>query len=181
LKFEASYPSEDSFVAFKKKQDASSFACLYKQWGHLVYGVALKYLANKEDARDAVTDIFERLWTEIPQHDVSNWKSWLYSVTKFHCLMQLRSRKAKYKNLLNDPWETDENWQEKEPWWQAIENAAHVLKQDQKTCIHLFFWEGMSYENIALNQGMTLSAVKSHIQNGKRNMRIWIEQHHGKP
>ena len=175
------YPNEDSFVSFQKKQDSDSFAELYKQWAHLVYGVALRYLLNKEDARDAVTDIFERLWTEIPQQEVQNWKSWLYSVTKFHCLMHLRSRKAKYRNLTSEPWTTEDNWQEQEPWWQAIEEAANQLKEDQKKCIQSFYWQGLSYEKIAAMEGMTLSAVKSHIQNGKRNMRNWIEQHHGKP
>ena len=181
MKLPSKYPSEESFVLFKKKQDAASFQKIYQEWSHLVYGVSLKYLQNIEDAKDAVTDIFEKLWHEIPQQNVHFWKSWLYAVTKFHCLMQIRARKAKYQHLSQDPWEDLESNLEREPWWNAIEQAAEELKPEQKHCIQLFYWKGLSYEEIADQQGINMTTVKSHLQNGKRNMRIWIEQHHGKP
>ena len=181
LKFSNQYPTEESFVLYHKKQDKASFERLYQEWGHLVYGTCLKYLKNKEDARDAVTDIFEKLWFEIPKQQVSHWKSWLFAVTKFHCLMQIRAKKAKYQNLTENPWDDADDITYKEPWWAAIDIAVVHLKADQQKCIQRFFWEGLTYEQIAQTEGITLNAVKSHIQNGKRNMRIWIEQNHGKP
>jgi RNA polymerase sigma factor (sigma-70 family) len=168
-----------SFISFQQKQDPGSFTLLYQQWGYLVYAVALKYLKNKDEAKDAVTDIFEKLWVEIPKSKVENWKSWLYAVTKFHCLMALRSKKAIYKNLRTDPWQTDDSMEELEPWLSAIDDAVEVLKEDQKKCVTLFYWEGLSYEKIATQHGYSLNEVKSHIQNGKRKMRIWIEQKNG--
>lgn len=175
------YPTEESFVLFQKKQDAASFQRIYQEWSHLVYGAALKYLKNIDDAKDAVTDIFEKLWHDIPKQKVTYWKSWLYSVIKFHCLMQIRARKAKYLHLTENPWDEHGNSLEREPWWKAIEAAAEELKPEQKNCIQLFYWKGLSYEEIATQERIKISSVKSHIQNGKRNMRIWIEQHHGKP
>jgi RNA polymerase sigma-70 factor (ECF subfamily) len=57
--------------------------------------------------------------------------------------------------------------------------AIETLKSDQKKCICLFYLEGCSYEKIARENGYTIQQVKSHIQNGKRKMRIWIEEKNG--
>ena len=72
---------------------------LYSRYMHLVYGVSLKYLGDREDAQDAVMQIFEKLIIDLPKHEVQNFKSWLYVLTKNHCLMQIRSRKSAESRL----------------------------------------------------------------------------------
>ena len=67
---------------------------LYSRYMHLVYGVSLKYLGSREDAKDAVMHIFEKLISDLPGQEVRNFKSWLYVLTKNHCLMQIRSQKS---------------------------------------------------------------------------------------
>jgi RNA polymerase sigma-70 factor (ECF subfamily) len=51
---------------------------------HLGYGVALKYLKDREQSKDAVMQIFEILVDKVPDQDIRNFKSWLYVVTKNH-------------------------------------------------------------------------------------------------
>ena len=73
---------------------------------HLVYGVCLKYLKNRDESKDAVMQIFEKLITEIPKQKIENFRSWLHVVTKNYCLMQLRSdksQKEKFNEWINDP------------------------------------------------------------------------------
>ena len=50
------------------------------------------------------------------------------------------------------------------------------LKQEQRVCIEAFYLKKMSYEQIAKAFGYALKEVKSHIQNGKRNLKLLIEQ-----
>ncbi len=57
----------------------------------LLYGVCLKYLKEPESAKDAVMQLFEELTKKLRQHQVENVKSWLHTLAKNHCLMQLRS------------------------------------------------------------------------------------------
>ena len=52
--------------------------------------------------------------------------------------------------------------------------AIASLNTEQKQCIHLFYLEKRSYDEIADETGYSINKVKSHIQNGKRNLRIYL-------
>src|SRR6476469_611983 len=66
---------------------------LYSRYADLIYGVCLKYLKQPENAQDSAVAIFEELVTKIPKHNIDNFKGWLYTLTKNHCLMRIRSNK----------------------------------------------------------------------------------------
>lgn len=66
--------------------------------------------------------------------------------------------------------------QQKEVQLEAVENAIHELKEEQKKCIELFYLEQKSYAEITQILQMELKKVKSAIQNGKRNLKIKLEQ-----
>jgi RNA polymerase sigma-70 factor (ECF subfamily) len=52
-----------------------------------------------------------------------------------------------------------------------LKDSIDELKEDQRTCIELFYLKECSYQEIALVTGFSLNEVKSHIQNGKRNLK----------
>src|ERR1700761_1485324 len=66
---------------------------LYEKYVSLIYGVCLKYLKDEEQAKDAVMGIFEELVTKAKQHDVKQFRGWVYGLARNYCLMQLRSDK----------------------------------------------------------------------------------------
>ncbi len=163
---------------------------LYSKYMHLVYGVCLKYLENREEAQDAVMGIFEKLVHELLRHRVDNFKSWLHSVTRNYCLMQLRSAKgesarhAEYiisaetfmkNNGEMHPIDRDDISNEK-----ALMECIERLKKEQKACIELFYYNKKCYREIAGELKIDENSVKSHLQNAKRNLKICLEEDHGK-
>lgn len=68
-----------------------------------------------------------------------------------------------------------EHLHEKEKQISLMETAITLLNSDQKTCIELFFFQNKSYVEITELTGYSLNDVKSHIQNGKRNLKIKME------
>src|SRR6266853_729290 len=78
-------------AAFKKSGDARYLSNLYQRYMELVFGVCLKYFKDTERSKDAVMDIFEELNTKLKQYEVEKFKSWLHTLARNHCLMQLRS------------------------------------------------------------------------------------------
>ncbi len=158
---------------------------LYERYIDLVYGVALKYLKDREGAQDATMQIFEQLIDKIIKHEIENFKSWLHVLTRNHCLMYLRSRKNK-----NFAYSVDieavnmENEQllhhsDDEPVLEGqitkLEYCIEQLKEEQKQCVELFYLQQKSYKEIEDRTQLPLKKVKSHIQNGKRNLKICIE------
>ena len=158
---------------------------LYSRYMHLVYGVSLKYLKNRDDAQDAVMQIFEKLIHELPDHKIRNFKSWLYVLTKNYCLMQWRARQAAEKRI--DSYKIEQEFMESESEMhpidrddKTIENALKdcidQLKNEQKDCIELFYYQEKCYQEIAKELTLNEKKVKSHLQNGKRNLKICLEK-----
>ena len=58
-----------------------------------------------------------------------------------------------------------------------LHQAMGNLSPGQQQCILLFYFDDKSYLEIEQTTGYTLNEVKSHIQNGKRNLKIALEQH----
>jgi RNA polymerase sigma-70 factor (ECF subfamily) len=56
-----------------------------------------------------------------------------------------------------------------------LEAGVDELPLEQKICIRLFYYEEKSYSQIAAETGYDLKKVKSYVQNGKRNLKIWME------
>jgi len=170
---------------FREEGDVAILGLLYERYMHLVYGVCLKYLEERETAKDEVMNIFEKLVTAVPGEEILNFRTWLYVVTKNHCLMLLRSRKsesARMETMLSDPTFFMENSSEMHPMendegidMKRLEECIERLKEEQKNCIQLFYYEGCGYRQIAERLGIEENKVKSFIQNGKRNLRICME------
>lgn len=152
---------------------------LLERYTLLLYGVSMKYLKNPEEARDAVQQIFLKAITELQKYEVSYFSSWLYMIAKNHCLMILRNqRKAIPVELIKEPvMETeDRDPMTNEFLLKELEEALNHLNPEQKTCILLFYLEKKSYQSISAETGFQLLQVKSHIQNGKRNLRLLMEK-----
>ncbi len=151
---------------------------LLQRYTLLLYGVCMKYLKNEEEAKDAVQQVFEKAIQELAKYKVDYFKSWIYMVAKNHCLMKLRDKgklpaELKDKHLTTPAEITDRTeLLQKEELMDELAKALPQLNSDQKLCIELFYLEKKSYVEIAGQTGYTMMQVKSHIQNGKRNLKL---------
>lgn len=175
---------EELLLQFDRSGSLDTLGELYSRYMHLVYGVSLKYLGSREDARDAVMQIFEKLITDLPGQEVRNFKSWLYVLTKNFCLMQIRSQKSADGRMEGYKIELEfmESGQEMHPIdredhsvEKALKECIEQLKSEQKQCIELFYYQKLCYQEIAESLGLTEKKVKSYLQNGKRNLKICLE------
>jgi len=167
---------------YKKGGDLTYLGELYSRHQSLVYGVCLKYLKDRDESKDAVMQLFEKLIQTLKNHEVDNFKSWLYVTTRNHCLMQIRARKGKFtqefsadfmeNQLLLHP----EDEPELEGNLNRLEKCIETLIIEQKQCIQLFFLQDKCYKDIVQFTGFDLNQVKSFIQNGKRNLKICMER-----
>ena len=148
---------------------------------YLVYGVCLKYLKNRDESQDAVMQIFEVLVTDIPRFEIRNFKSWLYGVSRNHCLMKLRKdgRERMQRENLGDFMETTQDLhpiEEQDEDLQArLAICLEKLKEHQRQCVELFYYGQKCYREIAAELALNELDVKSYIQNGKRNLKICLE------
>jgi len=182
------YSDQELLLAYRDKRDQNLLAELFTRYTHMVYGVCMKYLKNTDDASDAVMNIYEKLSGDIHRHEIIKFSTWLYVITKNHCLMELRSRKS--AGLKHDQWQGEfQLFMESEQILHPLDEIADAhteqlkicmeqLKQEQKSCIELFYYHNKCYQEIAQSLNLDEKKVKSHLQNGKRNLKICLEQNH---
>ncbi len=164
---------------YKQTGDLKTLAGLYEKYMHLIYGVCLKYLGDEELSKDAVMQIFEELITKAAKHEIKQFKSWLYVLSRNFCLMQLRSGKKLQMETLPDFMEFVDDTHlddDREEDITALERCKQKLPAAQKVSIQLFYMDQKCYKEIVDDTGYTMSEVKSYIQNGKRNLKICLEK-----
>lgn len=165
---------------------------LYQRYTHLVYGVCMKYVQNEAQAEDMTMQIFEKLIQDLKKHHVTTFKPWLHMVVKNHCMMHFRKeskddkKRSKLRFELNnsvenepvdhllDAEEKQKEAADKEFVLQYLKEGIDELKEEQRTCIELFYLKDCSYNEISNVTGFTTNEVKSHLQNGKRNLKNYI-------
>ena len=185
-----SLPDEQLVARYARTNDKEIIGILYERYTHLLFTVCYKYLGNDADAEDMVMLVFEKLFELLKKPEIKNFKSWIYTITKNECLMQLRHRKSgeriKEENLkkLNDEImesvELNHLFQggngSGEHRIRYLETAISGLSSEQKQCIELFYLDEKSYREVELITGYSYNEVKSHIQNGKRNLKQMMER-----
>lgn len=177
-----SHSDEDLLARYQQSGEQQVLATLYLRYTELVYGTALKYLKQPEAAKDAVMNIYQELLTKLQKHQVDNFKSWLYVVTKNHCLMQLRQEKKMITVSLPDQgFVQSEDFShldtilEKEQDFKRLSQCLEQLGEAQQQAVTLFYLENKCYQEITELTGQDWNKVRSLIQNGRRNLKNCME------
>jgi RNA polymerase sigma-70 factor (ECF subfamily) len=173
-------PDSELIQSYKKTGDLDVLALLFQNYMDLVYGVCLKYLKNQEDAQDAVINIYEELIVKVRKYEIEHFKAWIYQLSKNHCLMKLRKSSTKMVDFEDGFMQIGENAHldlvnAKEIQLTIMEDCLKTLNANQKSAIELFYLESKCYQEIAKMTNMEPGKVKSHIQNGRRNLKICMD------
>jgi RNA polymerase sigma factor (sigma-70 family) len=181
----AKLPDNELIERFRYSHDNQYVGELYTRYAHLVLGLCIKYFEDVDVAKDATMSIFELLLHELKRHHIDHFKSWLYTVSKNYCLQELRKKKSRnkkedlFKDFLQDTMESELDMhpkEHKELLLLRMEKLLPTLKNNQRLCLKMFYLEGKSYADISYELNFSLKEVKSHIQNGKRNLKIKMQE-----
>jgi RNA polymerase sigma factor (sigma-70 family) len=173
----------DAELLERYRQDAGGhwLGTLFERYRHLVFGLCMKYLKDREDAKDATNAIFEKLISTMLIQEVKTFEHWIYTVSRNHCLMKLRTDQrqrvhiSKMKIEGNDEEELS-SVELREMNLNQLESAINGLSKAQKECVLKFYIEEKSYKEVSEETGFSLLEVKSHLQNGKRNLKIILSK-----
>ena len=171
---------------FQTDKKRNYVAELYDRYRHLVFGVAYKYLKNREEAEDMVSYVFNLILEKLPGKEVRSFKQYLYGMVRNECLA--KHRRVKKEQEKHQEWlkieKNNPQFMENESYKHLIneksledvvQQAMKELGEEQRICVFHFFFEGKSYKEIADITGYEIKKVKSYLQNGKRNLKKKLE------
>jgi RNA polymerase sigma factor (sigma-70 family) len=170
---------------YKATKSPGPLGELFMRYKHLIMGACMKFLKHSSEAEDASMDIYIELYTKLLEHEVKNFKSWLYTLTCRHCLMKIRKSKGiveldaddkKFESLFMETEVVEHLLEELQDETELLQGAIAQLKEGQRECIRLFYLKELSYKEVADTTGLELGQVKSHLQNGKRNLYLYLTE-----
>jgi RNA polymerase sigma factor (sigma-70 family) len=174
-------PDSELLERYRADGDTSWLGILLERYTLLLFGVCMKYLKHEEQSKDAVQQVFLKALSEFPKYPIGNVGGWLYQVTRNLCFTMLKNRRYHegdelIGNVVKDESVPLADLVRKDKEIDRLHEALGNLKEDQRRCVTAFYLEKKSYAEIAAITGYSIKQVKSHIQNGKRNLRLKLEE-----
>jgi RNA polymerase sigma-70 factor (ECF subfamily) len=152
------------------------FNSVVKEHSNSLYGFAVRFLKNEDDARDIVQDSFEKLWLNCEKVELSKVKSWLFTcaynaminfVTKRQKMITMESSKLPETfEVLKSQFESQE----------VVERTVSILPPLQKSIILLRDLEGYSYEEIGEILKLSPSQVKVYLFRARNKVKKQLQQ-----
>jgi RNA polymerase sigma-70 factor, ECF subfamily len=165
---------EALFVALKNG-DSAALSVLFNRHGRLVYGFALKILANPQEAEDLTQEIFLTLWRKASTNpDCRFFVRYLVTITRSRAIDKLRDRTRQLKLVEKVGTMSNDKTPEPTPVEQAsftersqrVNHALSELPEKQRQVIELAYNQGLSQSQIAVQLDIPLGTVKTNTRQG---------------
>jgi len=157
------------FRALKAGQP-SALGVLYDRYASLVYKLALRILANPQEAEDLTQEIFLTLWRSGKYNpDRGSLGSFLTTLTRSRAIDKLRSRSTSLKFLQKfgqmmttetstpTPFESASLSQRS----QYVRDALAQLPDNKRQVLEMAYYEGLSQSEIAKQLNIPLGTIKT--------------------
>lgn len=171
-------------LQYRKSRHELILSVLFERYKHLILGVCLKYFEDHNKSQDIMIQVFEMAFRRMETESISNFKNWLYTITKNKCIRENRLESKIVSIEDRDSFVEEDHFYEintdefigvsnrlneinREKFYEAFES----LKKAQRDCIFAFFFEKKTYKEIAASTQYTEREVKSNIQNGKHRLK----------
>lgn len=177
---------------FKATKDSWLIEELYRRYSQRVYWWSFKFLQSSAEAEEMVQEVFMALLGDVLNNyqarEDAKFSSWLYRCVGNQCLKSLRGRhEILNKQVVIEDVPTEliakidlDSSLMLEQQAVKLTQAINKLNEMQRVCCLKFYWDGLKYEQIAEELGITYDQVRSHLQNALRNLKIFFKEHRGK-
>jgi RNA polymerase sigma-70 factor (ECF subfamily) len=181
--------TDEELIRAMAAGQSSALGILYDRYSSLVYRLALKILANPQEAEDLTQEIFLNLWRSGSYNPSrGSLSSFLTTLTRSRAIDKLRSRGTSLK--LIQRWSQmmiSEETSSPTPFESAslsqrshyVRNALAQLPEKQRQVLEMSYYEGLSQSEIAARLGIPLGTIKTWSRQGllnlRKNLRDFIE------
>ena len=145
---------------------------IYERQGKRVYCIAMLYLKNKEDAEDAVQNVFIKLLDKPRSFEsLEHEKAWFIMVTKNYCKDVLKSSWFRKVDLGTLPELVQEDKEEGE-----LLIHIYSLGKKYREVVYLYYYEEYSVKEIARMLHRKESTIQTQLATARKKLRIKLEQ-----
>lgn len=174
---------EQQLLQLIAARDQNALKLLYRQYGNLVYSVALRVVRQTSVAEEVTQDVFVKLWQKPDRWNPAHgqFSSWLLTITRNAAIDRLR-REERHSAIQVDPIdhenEASELMFDDINWYngQILRRLLVQLPAEQRLLIELAFYGGHTHSDLSERLKLPLGTVKTRLRLGLQKLRVlWIE------
>ena len=167
-------------ITLLQEENEDAFSEMYKRYWKAIYTMAFTYVKSSETAQDIVQDIFVKLWTRKENLvGVKEFKPYLFVTARNHIISSLRNKVFHVYLHPDERVEEEILLPESQLLYkEAVEilyRAIEQLPSQQQKAYKLSRYEGMRYEKIAEEMGISKLTVRTHISNALSSIRTYFK------
>jgi RNA polymerase sigma-70 factor (ECF subfamily) len=150
--------------------DGDALAEAYDRWATLVFTVARRITGDDGVAEDVTQDVFLRLWQTPERYDPDRGplRSWLSLLARSRAVDLVRSRSASARRHVAAATLQDEPEPHELVTWQTeakvVREAVRALPEAQRAAVHLAYYCGRTYRQVAEDLGIPEGTAKSRLR-----------------
>ncbi len=177
--------NETEWIQLAREGDQAAFGRLVGAYQTPVYNLAYRMLGNAAEAEEAAQETFLRAYKYLHSYDPKRpFSSWLLSIASNYCIDRLRRRRITWLPFQDElaapvhvtsspgnPEAIVERHEQKE----EIQRLLEALSPTDRAAVTLRYWYDYSYEEIAENLDLTVSAIKSRLYRARRTLADMME------
>lgn len=174
--------SDEKLIQLLQKGNKLAFTQIYYRYSKMLYAVALRYLKDEASAKDAVQQVFIKLWERYKDIVITNsLRNYLYTMMRNYVLNEIKNNKVKLIENYQEAQQksTVENIAEtieKEEVLNAFYNALELLPEAKKEVCILKMEDRMTNEQIAETLKISVSTVKTHYAQAKEILKRHLKK-----
>ncbi len=171
-------PDEEIVRRFQEAGDNECFAELFARHRRKVFFACRGFFRDGAAAEDAVQETFLRAYKNMDRFHGGDFSGWLMRIAKNVCIDQWRKRRPdagiEDTELEGKPLQGATDATDLHLAVEEVYREMRSLSPEQRRCLELKI-EGYSYQETATRAGLSIEAVKSHLQNGRRMLWLRLE------
>jgi RNA polymerase sigma-70 factor (ECF subfamily) len=171
-------PEEDLILVERfLSGDRPVFELIYSKYYDRVFAIARGILLDREEAADAVQEIFTLVYRHLARFDRrSRFSTWLFRVAVNRSIQE--ARKGKHRSRQVELTETTAHVDPEQPevtdhrLTAALENLAPA----DRALLTLFYWDELNLQEIAQTIGCNVNAAKTRLYRARERLRVLYEK-----
>lgn len=164
--------------------DRDAFEAVYRASASRLLGICLRVLRDREEAEDALQEVYVRVWRKAGQFDAARAgaATWLATIARNTAIDRLRARPqvqlapVDLVEAMPDDADTPVEASARADDRARLDACFETLEPRRRRLIRAAFFDGSTYEELARRAGSPLGSVKSWIRRGLLQLRVCLEQ-----